>query len=282
MPISYILMKEDIMTFTKMHSLGNDYVYIDLFNNKLSFKEQISRLSQVLSNRNYGVGSDGIILISKSDKADFKFQIYNSDGSEASMCGNGIRCAGAYVYRKGLTKKTNISFETKSGIRKVRLIFQNNKIDSVTADLGEPAINLRRVNVDNQFIFTPVYVGNTHGVTVVKSVDNIDVNALGEVIEKKIPNSNLEFIELMDSNNIKMRVYERGSKETLACGTGAAASVVYTYLSGLTGRKVNVKLLGGELEVNYSSEDNHVYISSPVEEVFNGEMDDRKVLKLVK
>lgn len=288
------------MTFTKMQGLGNDYIYVDMFNNRFNYSdEELSILSKKLSDRHFGVGSDGLIIIEKSKIADFKMRIFNSDGTEANMCGNGLRCVGRYVYDNELIKKTDIAVETLSGIRKVKLLIKDEEVKSVIADMGEPIFDLMKIpalctsNDDSRvhlkvegvdYILTPISMGNPHAVTIVKSVDDIDVNSVGELIENDFhfpEKTNVEFVELIDSNNIKMRVYERGSKETYACGTGASAAVVYTFLNGITNREVTVNLKGGLLDVNYNKRDNHVYIKGPVNEVFKGEVDDKKILKLI-
>lgn len=288
------------MTFTKMHGLGNDYIYVDLFNNKFNYTdEELSIISRKLSDRHFGIGADGLIIIEKSEIADFKMRIFNSDGGEAKMCGNGLRCVGRYVYDNNLIKKTDINIETLSGIRKVRLLLKDNKVESVIGDIGEPVFDLmkipalctsnddKRVHIKiegNNYILTPISMGNPHAVTIAKSVDDIDVNKVGEIIKNDFhfpEKTNVEFVEYIDPNNIKIRVYERGSKETYACGTGASAAVVYTFLNGLTEREVRVNLKGGTLDVNYNRKDNHVYIKGPVEEVFKGELDNKKILKLI-
>ena len=269
------------MIFTKMHGLGNDYIFIDLFNNDLELNnDQLSIMSKILSDRHFGVGSDGLIVISKSEIADFKMQIFNSDGSMAEMCGNGLRCASAYAYLRGITKNINQKVETDSGIKNAKLFMNGNDIESVLVDLGEPIV-YDRVNTnidDNDYIITPISMGNPHAVTLVNSLD-LDVDKIGKILSNKY-NANVEFIKYIDPNSINMRVYERGVGETYACGTGAGASAVFTYLNGLTNRKVKVNLLGGNLDINYS-DDNHVYLKGPVEVVYSGALDQKKILKLV-
>lgn len=269
------------MIFTKMHGLGNDYIFIDLFNNDLELNnDQLSIMSKILSDRHFGVGSDGLIVISKSEIADFKMQIFNSDGSMAEMCGNGLRCASAYAYLRGITKNINQKVETDSGIKNAKLFMNGNDIESVLVDLGEPIV-YDRVNTnidDNDYIITPISMGNPHVVTLVNSLD-LDVDKIGKILSNKY-NANVEFIKYIDPNSINMRVYERGVGETYACGTGAGASAVFTYLNGLTNRKVKVNLLGGNLDINYS-DDNHVYLKGPVEVVYSGALDQKKILKLV-
>ena len=269
------------MIFTKMHGLGNDYIFIDLFNNDLELNnDQLSIMSKILSDRHFGVGSDGLIVISKSGIADFKMQIFNSDGSMAEMCGNGLRCASAYAYLRGITKNINQKVETDSGIKNAKLFMNGNDIESVLVDLGEPIVYDRvNTNIDgNDYIITPISMGNPHAVTLVNSLD-LDVDKIGKILSNKY-NANVEFIKYIDPNSINMRVYERGVGETYACGTGAGASAVFTYLNGLTNRKVKVNLLGGNLDINYS-DDNHVYLKGPVEVVYSGALDQKKILKLV-
>ena len=287
------------MNFTKMHGLGNDYIYIDMLNNQKYKTEELSILSKKLSDRHFEIGSDGLIAIDASELADFKMRIFNSDGSEAMMCGNGLRCVGKYVFENGLTKKTDIAIETLSGIKKVKLIIKDNEVISVVADMGEPILDLMKIPAlctsnddarvhlkieDENYIFTPISMGNPHAVTLVKSIDKIDVNKIGEIVENDFhfpKKTNVEFVEYIDTKHIRMRVYERGSKETYACGTGASASIVYTFLNGLTEREASVELKGGIIDVNYNKRDNHVYIKGPVEEVFKGAIDDKKILRLI-
>ncbi|MBO6194707.1 MAG: diaminopimelate epimerase [Bacilli bacterium] len=274
------------MKFTKMHGLGNDYVYIDCTGNKNIF-DNPSELSKKISDRHFGVGSDGLILIKDSNICDFRMQMFNADGSEAEMCGNGIRCVGKYVYDFGLTDKSDITIETKAGVKKLKLNVENNKVKTVTVDMGEPILNKEEIPfvsdskfvelkvLDREFVFTPVSMGNPHAITFIKDLDTFDIDKYGKIVEsdKHFPNkTNVEFIEILDKNNIKMRVYERGTGETLACGTGASASVVASYLNNLTDRNVNVKLLGGILNINYN-EDGHVYMTGEATTVFNGEID---------
>ncbi len=275
------------MKFTKMHGLGNDYIYIDCTKNKNNI-ETPEELSKMVSDRHFGVGSDGIILICDSDKCDFKMRMFNADGSEAEMCGNGIRCVGKYVYDFGLTDKTNITIETKAGVKRLGLNASNGKVSTVTVDMGEPILDKEKIPVnpnngkfvelkvlDKDFIFTPVSMGNPHAITFISNLDAFDIDKYGKIVEgdSHFPNkTNVEFIEILDKNHIKMRVYERGTGETLACGTGACASVVASVLNNLTDRTVNVKLLGGSLNINYN-EDGHVYMTGEATTVFTGEID---------
>ena len=276
-----------MIKFTKMHGLGNDYVYMDAIHQHI---EDESTLAQFVSNRHFGIGSDGLILICKSEKADFKMRMFNSDGSEAEMCGNGIRCVGKFVYDKGLTQKTEVTIETLAGIKTLQLNVKNGKVETVKVDMGEPILepkeipeiseekpvkNLKLKAEDKEFVFTCVSMGNPHAITIVDNTKEFDVEKYGKVLEvnKAFPNkTNVEFIEIVDKNNIKMRVCERGAGETLACGTGACASVVACVLNNLTERNVNVELLGGKLEIEWNKNDNHVYMTGPAVTVFEGEL----------
>ena len=285
-----------MLNFTKMQGLGNDYVYIDAIKANI---ENPGELSKYISDRHFGVGSDGLILICPSDKADFRMRMFNSDGSEAEMCGNGIRCVGKFVYDKKLTDKTLVTIETKAGIKTLKLNVKDEKVDTVRVDMGTPILesekipvitdekiaqNLRLNALDKSFDFTCVSMGNPHAVTVVDNLSDFDVKKYGSILEvnEVFPNkTNVEFVEIKDPENIKMRVWERGTGETLACGTGACASVVACNLNGLTKNNVNVELLGGNLNIELG-EDNHVYMTGPAVTVFEGELNNPKVLKLTR
>ena len=274
-----------MIKFIKMQGLGNDYVYIDAINQKI---ENESSLAQFVSNRHFGIGSDGLILICKSDIADFKMRMFNSDGSEAEMCGNGIRCVGKFVYDNKLTTKTNLKIETLAGIKTLILNTKDDKVETVKVDMGEPILEPKEIPViskenpvknlkltvnEKEFKFSCVSMGNPHAITVIDDIQNFDVEKYGKEVEinKVFPNkTNVEFIQLIDKNNIKMRVWERGAGETLACGTGACASVVACVLNELTSRKVNVELLGGTLKIEWNEEDNHIYMTGPAVTVFEG------------
>lgn len=277
------------MKFTKMQGLGNDYIYINCTKGYESI-ENPGELSKKLSDRHFGIGGDGIILICDSDLADFKMRMFNKDGSESEMCGNGIRCVGKYVYDFGLIKKNNITIETLAGIKNLKLNISKGKVESVCVDMGEPILepnkiplkcdnnkNIIELNLlDNKFIFHCVSMGNPHAITVIDDIKNFDVNKFGKLVESDYhfpKKTNVEFIQILDTNNIKMRVFERGSGETLACGTGACASVVSCALNGLTERKVRVNLLGGFLDIEYNESDNHVYMTGPAVTVFKGEIE---------
>lgn len=277
-----------MIKFTKMQGLGNDYVYIDAIHQNI--KQESSSLAQFVSNRNFGVGSDGLILICKSEVADFKMRMFNSDGSEAEMCGNGIRCVGKFVYDKGLTDKTQVSIETLAGIKVLQLNVKDGKVETVRVDMGEPILEPNKIPVIStenpvtnlvataegiDFTFTCVSMGNPHAITIVEDVQNFDVNKYGKVLEidKQFPKRiNVEFAQILDEENIKMRVWERGAGETLACGTGACATAVACYLNGYTKRNVTIELLGGNLFIEWSKENNHVYMTGPAVTVFEGEL----------
>ena len=278
-----------MIKFTKMHGLGNDYVYIDCTEEQKI--KNISSLAQFISNRHFGVGSDGLILICKSDIADFKMRMFNYDGTEAEMCGNGIRCVGKFVYDKGLTKKDNITVETLAGIKKLKFNIKEGNVETVEVDMGEPILEPDKIPViseeaivknlkikarENEFKFTYVSMGNPHAITIVDNTKDFNIEKYGPVLEKDehFPRrANIEFIELVDKNNIKMRVWERGAGETLACGTGACASVVACALNGYIENEANVELLGGTLKIRWDKENNHIYMTGPATTVFEGEID---------
>lgn len=279
-----------MLKFTKMQGLGNDYVYIDCYSENVNLGN-ISDLAKFMSNRHFGVGGDGIILICKSSIADFKMRMFNFDGSEAEMCGNGIRCVGKFVYDKGLTDKKTITVETLAGIKILNLNVRKGKVETVRVDMGEPILNPKEIPVnfeaepvkglkikaiDKEFEFTCVSMGNPHAITIVNNTKEFNIEKYGPVLEvdKHFPKkANIEFIEIMDKENIKMRVWERGSGETLACGTGACATAVACNINGLTNRKVKVELLGGTLEIDWDEKTNHVFMTGPATTVFEGEME---------
>ena len=274
-----------MIKFTKMQGLGNDYVYMDAIHQKI---ENESSLAQFVSNRHFGIGSDGLILICKSDVADFKMRMFNSDGSEAEMCGNGIRCVGKFVYDKGFTDKTTVTIETLAGIKTLELNTKDAKVKTVKVDMGEPILNPKEIPVisdeelvknlmleaeGRKFKFTCVSMGNPHAITEVEDTEKFDVEKYGKVLEvdKAFPNkTNVEFIQIVDKNHVKMRVWERGAGETLACGTGACATAVACYLNGKTNRNVEVELLGGKLYIEWNEENNHIYMTGPAVTVFEG------------
>ena len=262
------------MMFFKMQGLGNDYVYIDCINGKEPI--DIKNLTRKLSNRHFGVGSDGLILLCKSKVADLKMRMFNSDGSEAQMCGNGIRCVAKLAYELGLICEEITTIETLSGIKTLKLNIVKGKVKipvSSSAKIEDKKVKAE-VKVKNRKIeLTCVSMGNPHAVTFVNDIKNFKVAEYGPILENAdiFPEkANIEFVEVVDKNNIKMRVWERGSGETLACGTGACSSVVASSLNGYTDRKVNVQLLGGNLEIEWKP-NNHVHMTGPAVTVFKGE-----------
>lgn len=275
------------MKFTKMHGTGNDYIYIN------GFEEQIDNPTEFAikwSDRHKGIGSDGLVLILPSEYCDFRMRMFNADGSESEMCGNASRCIGKFVYDKKLTTKTNLTLETLAGIKKLKLFLGADKlVDSVTVDMGEPILESSRIpttiektNIVNepvyfssslQYRITCVSMGNPHAVIFTKNIGALNLPKLGPTIENAsiFPRrTNVEFIEILSSDRIKMRVWERGSGETMACGTGACASVVAGVLNGLSSRKTTVELLGGELTIEWNAFDNHVYLTGTATTVFEG------------
>ena len=275
------------MKFTKMQGCGNDYVYVNCFEEKIDDMPEMARL---VSNRNFGIGSDGLICILPSDKADFKMQMYNMDGSYSPMCGNGIRCVAKYVYDKGLMDKTRVTVETGGAVKTLDLNIENGLVESVRVDMGTPELRPqfiplaeqgksfieRSVIVSGEEVFiTAVNVGNPHAVIFVSDTDAADAKGLGPKIENHplFPEkTNVEFVQVIDGSTLKMRVWERGSGETLACGTGATASLVAASLTGRTGDFAAVRLLGGELHIEWDRKENRLYMTGPAVTVFDGEL----------
>ena len=275
------------MKFTKMQGLGNDYVYVNCLEEVVESPKEIAIK---VSDRHFGIGSDGLILIKPSDKADFFMEMYNADGSQSEMCGNGIRCVGKYVYDFGLTKKTEVAIDTLAGIKYLTLHVKDNKVETVTVDMGCPILEAKEIPVlsqEEQFINQPVQalgqvynmtgvsMGNPHGVIFVENVKDFPVHEVGKVLEvhEIFPRrANIEFVEVLNKTTANMRVWERGSGETLACGTGTCASVVAGVLNGLLERKTLVHLLGGDLLIEWK-EDNHVYMTGAATTVFTGEIE---------
>lgn len=279
--------------FVKMQGIGNDYIYIDCLRGETPDyleESKIPDLSKKVSERHFGVGSDGLILILPSDNADFRMRIFNADGSEAKMCGNGVRCVGKYVRDFGFTDKDLIDVETESGIKHLQLIRKNDETVSVIVDMGRPffkrgeipatgnphdTMTDHPVNVAKEtFKITGIGMGNPHGVIYVNDVDNLDLHAIGPTLENHPvwpDRANIEFVEVLNPEEIKVRVWERGSEETMACGTGACASAVASYKKGYTGPKVKVHLKGGTLEIEYNEKENRVKMTGPAAFVASGE-----------
>lgn len=275
---------QEVIKFTKMHGLGNDYIYINCLEGA---PRDPASLAVEMSDRHKGVGADGIILIMDSNVADFKMRMFNADGSEGRMCGNASRCIGKYVYEHGLTDKQILRLETLSGIKILSLDVKAGKVEAVTVDMGEPVIDSPlvpvisdRPSVINAPVDTSVgevrinavSMGNPHGVIFVEDLDKVDVHTLGRELELHPmwpDRANIEFAQVMSNDRIRMRVWERGSGETLACGTGACATVVAAAINGLTSREVSVELLGGTLEIDWG-DDGHVYMKGGATTVFTG------------
>ncbi|MDY3249834.1 MAG: diaminopimelate epimerase [Candidatus Choladocola sp.] len=284
------------MKFTKMQGIGNDYVYVNCFQEKVNHPEA---LAVKVSDRHFGIGSDGLILIKPSGTADFEMEMYNADGSRGAMCGNGIRCVAKYVYDYGLTDKTRISVATGSGIKYLDLTVKDGKVTRVRVDMGAPIRKASRIpvrpaeaenpeldgdseivgerlKVDGQdYTVTCVSMGNPHCIVCVDDVDGLDIEKTGPKFEHHpfFPDRvNTEFIRVIDRHTVQMRVWERGSGETLACGTGACAVAVACILNGWTEEQVTVKLLGGDLDILWDREKDTVWMTGPAETVFDGEI----------
>lgn len=276
------------LQFTKMQGLGNDYVYVDCTKKKL---ENASEVAVKVSDRHFGIGSDGLILINASSVADFEMEMYNADGSRGEMCGNGIRCVAKYVYDYGLTDQTHISVETLGGIKYLDLTVEEGRVRQVRVDMGRPMLCPAEIPViangesvidmpievdGTEYRMTAVGMGNPHTVVFVEDVDGLEIEQIGPKFEHHpcFPNRvNTEFVKVLDRNTVKMRVWERGSGETLACGTGACAVAVACILNGLTENKVTVQLLGGDLLIEWDREADKVYMTGPSEVVFYGEIE---------
>ncbi len=272
-----------------MHGTGNDYIYVNGF---IEVIDNPSEFAIKYSDRHKGIGSDGLVLILPSETCDFRMRMFNADGSESEMCGNASRCIGKYVYDKGMTTKTEVTLETLAGVKVLKLFLgADGKVDSVTVDMGEPILVPSEIptvfegdklvnkpvefNNEISFNITGVSMGNPHTVIFTKEIDKLNLTFIGPIIENApiFPRrTNTEFIEVVTPKFIKMRVWERGSGETMACGTGACASVVAGVLNGLTERKTTVELLGGNLQIEWNEEDNHVYLTGEAVTVFEGEI----------
>lgn len=275
------------MKFTKMHGCANDYIYVDCTKEYL---KDAPALAVKLSDRHTGIGGDGLILIRLSDRADFFMEMYNADGSLGKMCGNGIRCVGKYVYDHRLTDKTELVVDTPAGLRYLSLHVKNNLVESVTVNMGHPDTrpeslplivkekgDTYKVTSDGcEWEFTPVSMGNPHAVIMVDETSDFPVQRVGEPIEKSpmFPEGvNVEFVKKISDREVSMRVWERGSGETWACGTGACATAFACYRNGLTGPEVTVHLLGGDLQIRYDQADDIIYMTGPAVTVFEGTVD---------
>ncbi len=276
------------MKFTKMHGCGNDYVYVNLFEEKVNNPDEVSIK---VSDRHFGIGSDGLITIGPSDIADFRMRIYNADGSEAEMCGNGIRCVAKYVYDHKLTDKTEISVESGGGVKYLTLYVENEKVQQVRVDMGEPILEAKQIPViadTNQVVDAPIQVGgrtwnmtcvsmgNPHAVVFIDDTESFELEKYGPLFEnhERFPQrTNTEFVQVLSRSEANMRVWERGSAETWACGTGTCACVMACILNGKTDDKVLVHLRGGDLTIEYNRETNHVFMTGPATEVFTGEIE---------
>ncbi len=296
------------MKFTKMQGCGNDYIYINGFVEKIA-QEEKAELVRRISDRHFGIGGDGAIFINPSDEADFEMEMYNADGSRAEMCGNGIRCVAKYVYDNGLTDKTDISVISCGKIKYLQLFLKEGKVDSVRVNMGAPELTPEQIPVlveteksggmdrsasdghvmkqsresvidepitvqDREYKMTCVSMGNPHAVVFMDDVTNLEIEKIGPSFEnhERFPNRiNTEFVKVLDRQTVQMRVWERGTGETLACGTGCCATVVACILNGLTDNMVTVKLLGGEIDITWDREENLVYMTGPAVTVFEGE-----------
>lgn len=276
-----------MIKFTKMEGLGNDYIYIDCISDDLNVND-ISKLAKFVSNRHFGIGSDGLILICKSKVADIKMRMFNSDGTEAEMCGNGVRCVGKLAYDNKIIRKDQITIETLAGIKTLKLHIEDEKANLITVDMGEPILEPKDIPVisnnnklsikkdDSKFVFTCISMGNPHAVTIVNNVEKIDVEKYGPLLENDChfpKKANIEFVQIIDETHIKMRVWERGAGETYACGTGACAVCVACCINGLTKRSVDIELLGGNLQIEWNKENNHIYMTGPAKTICKGEFE---------
>ena len=275
------------MKFTKMEGLGNDYVYVNCFKETV---EDPKSVAIKISDRHFGIGSDGLILIKPSEIADFRMDMYNADGSQSEMCGNGIRCVAKYVYDYGLTDKTSISVETLAGIKYLDLKVEDGKAVMITVNMGSPELIAEKVPVKSdkekvidelilvngkEYKMTCVSMGNPHCIVFVDDTKNFPLEEVGPLFESHevFPNRvNAEFVQILDRKTVNMRVWERGSGETLACGTGTCATVVASCLNGHTEDEVTVHLLGGDLHIKWDREANLVYMTGPAKVVFDGEI----------
>ena len=275
------------MKFTKMHGAGNDYIYVNAMQEKVL---NPSELAARICVRHFGIGSDGLVLIMASDCADFRMRMFNSDGSESEMCGNATRCIGKYVFDNGLTDKQSVTLETKAGIKVLELTVVDGKVSTVRVDMGEPILEPVNIPMDfpgdyaiqvpvtvrgKEYLLNGVSMGNPHAVIFTEGIEALNLPVIGpdfehnELFPKR---TNTEFVEVIDNEHVRMRVWERGAGETLACGTGACAVLVAGVLSGHLHRKAQVDLLGGSLQIEWNAENNHVYMTGDAVTVFEGEI----------
>ena len=278
------------MKFTKMHGCGNDYIYVDGSKEQIAAEDKPALVKR-LSDRHFGIGGDGVIFINPSKEADFEMEMYNMDGTRAEMCGNGIRCVAKFVYDKGLTDQRNVSIVSCGKVKYLELNVENGKVSTVKVNMGAPVLKAsdipviadgeevisERIEVGEEiYNMTCVSMGNPHAVVFVKDVASLPLEKIGPMFENHIrfpKRINTEFVKVLDSETIEMRVWERGTGETLACGTGACASAVACVLNGLTGEEVTVKLLGGNLQIRWDRSENLVYMTGPASTVFEGEIE---------
>ena len=281
-----------MIPFTKMHGAGNDYIYVDCFAMPLSEMlpaENLPELAQAVSDRHFGVGADGLILICPSDMADAEMRMFNADGSSSEMCGNGIRCVAKYVYDHAICQNENLRIASAGTVYEVQLSVVDGKVDQVRVDMGEPVLKAEEIPTTfagepvadvtlklpgRELTVTCVSMGNPHCIAFVEKATDELVLGVGPLVEgdAHFPNRvNAEFVEVLSRSEVRQRTWERGSGETLACGTGASAVCVAGVLTGRTDRKITVHLLGGDLELEWSEADNHVYMTGPATEIFSGE-----------
>lgn len=269
-----------------MHGAGNDYIYVDCTKKRI---EDINETARKVSDRHFGIGSDGLVLICGSDKADFRMDMYNSDGTQAEMCGNATRCVGKYVHDKGLTDKTEITLETLAGIKILKLnLNDKGEVETVEVNMGSPELTPKNIPINSdlerfiqepvtvdgrEYLVTGVSMGNPHAITYIDDTDSLEIEKIGPKFEnhpmfpKRI---NTEFAQIVDRKTIKMRVWERGAGETLACGTGACATLVAAHLSDLTDNEADLLLLGGKLHIRWDKTENNIYMKGSAEFVFDG------------
>lgn len=278
------------MKFTKMHGIGNDYVYVNCFEETVKNPPAVAKF---VSDRHFGIGSDGLILIKPSDIADCEMDMYNLDGSQGAMCGNGIRCVAKYVYDYGVINKTSISIATKSGIKYLDLTVKDGKVSMVKVNMGSPILDAKQIPVVSEteqvinaplevdgevYHITAVSMGNPHAIVYMENVDGLDIEKIGPKFENHVAfpdRVNTEFVKVLDTHTVQMRVWERGSGETLACGTGACAVAVASILNGHVdgSTPVTVRLLGGDLQIYWDRQENLVYMTGPASVVFDGVID---------